>query len=118
MWWVLEVQETTQKKLLRGLDNASAEGVDGFKNFLQVIDEQDWCKEVQMRLKESKLYFKTTYRNQCKEDDRKCANHCRVFALSNAGDTDFHSQSMFWEQRNRISASGKFLILWREMKHL
>ena len=33
MWWVLEVQEATQKKSLRGLDNASAEGADGFKNF-------------------------------------------------------------------------------------
>ena len=33
MWWVLEVQEATQRKSLRGLDNASAEGADGFKNF-------------------------------------------------------------------------------------
>ncbi|RMX56433.1 hypothetical protein pdam_00008800 [Pocillopora damicornis] len=31
-----------------------------------------------MRRQESKLYFKTAYRNQCKEDDRKCANHSVV----------------------------------------
>ena len=51
--------------------------------------EQDWCKEVGKRLQESKLYFKTTYRNHCKKDDSKCADHCGVFALSYAVDTDF-----------------------------
>ena len=34
------------------------------------------------------MYLKTTYRNHCEEDDSKCADHCRVFALSHAGDTD------------------------------
>ena len=47
-----------------------------------------------MRLQESKLYLKTPHRNQCKEDDRKCANHFRVFSPSDAGDTDFHSHNM------------------------
>ena len=28
------------------------------------------------------------YSNHCEEDDSKCADHCRVFALSHAGDTD------------------------------
>ena len=51
--------------------------------------DQDWCKRVGKRLQESKLYFKTTYRNHCKKDDSKCADHCRVFALSYAVDTDF-----------------------------
>ena len=34
------------------------------------------------------MYLKTTYRNRCEEEDRKCADHCRIFALSHAGDTD------------------------------
>ena len=34
------------------------------------------------------MYLKTTYRNHCEEDDSKCADHCRVFALSYAGDTE------------------------------
>ena len=34
------------------------------------------------------MYLKTTYLNHCEEDDSKCADHCRVFALSHAGDTD------------------------------
>ena len=64
MWRVLQVQEATQRKPLRGLDNTAAEGVDGFKDFLQIIDElervgagKDWCKDVRKRLRESKLYF-------------------------------------------------------------
>ena len=39
MWWVLEVQEANQRKSLRRLDDTAAEGADGFKNFLQIIDE-------------------------------------------------------------------------------
>ena len=80
----------------RGLENNAAEGADGSKDFLQITDElerlgaeNDWCKEVGERLRKSKLYLKTTYRNHCKEDDSKCADHCGVFALSDAGDTDF-----------------------------
>ncbi|RMX48276.1 hypothetical protein pdam_00014713 [Pocillopora damicornis] len=51
--------------------------------------EKDWCKEVRKRLQESKLYLKTKYRNHCKDDESKCADHCMFFALSDAGDTDF-----------------------------
>ena len=46
MWRVLKVQEAT----LRGLHNTAAEGADGVKDFLQIIDElermgaeKDWC---------------------------------------------------------------------------
>ena len=51
----------------RGLHDTAAEGADGFKDFLQIIDElerlgaeNDWCKEVGERLRKSKLYLKTT----------------------------------------------------------
>ena len=100
----------------RGLDNAAAEGANGFKYFLQVIDElervgaeKDWCKEVRKRLQESKLYLKTTCRNHCKEDDRKCADHCRAFALSDAGDTDFqkvcsHSHNVKCEDFEKLKS--------------
>ena len=116
MWRVLEVQGATQRKSLRGLDNTAAEGADGFKDFLQIIDElervgaeKDWCKEVRKRLQESKLYLKTTYRNHCEEDDSKCADHCRVFALSDAGDTDFqkvcsHSHNVNCEDCEKLKS--------------
>ena len=63
----------------RGLHDTAAEGADGFKDFLQIIDElesvgaeKDQFKEVPKRLQESKLYLKTTYRNHYEEDDSKC----------------------------------------------
>ena len=34
------------------------------------------------------MYLKTTYHNHCEEDDSKCADHCRLFVLSDAADTD------------------------------
>ena len=34
------------------------------------------------------MYLKTTYRNRYEEEDRKCTDHSRVFALSHAVDTD------------------------------
>ncbi|CAH3155473.1 unnamed protein product, partial [Pocillopora meandrina] len=42
----------------RGLDNTAAEGADGFKDFLQIIDELE----------------STTYRNHCEEDDKLCSH--------------------------------------------
>ena len=100
----------------RGLDNTAAEGADGFKYFLQVIDklkrlgaEKDWCKKVWKRLQESKLYLKTTCRNNCKEDDSKCADHSRVFALSDAGNNDFqkvcsHSHNVKCEDCEKLKS--------------
>ena len=55
------------------------------------------------------MYLKTTYRNHCKEDDSKCADHCRVFALSDAGDTDFqkvcsHSHNVNCEDCEKLKS--------------
>ena len=97
----------------KGLQNNAAKGADGFKDFLQIIDElerlgaeNDWCKEVGERLRKSKLYLKTTYRNHCKEDNSKCTDHCRVFALS---DTDFqkvcsHSHNVKCEDCEKLKS--------------
>ena len=55
------------------------------------------------------MYLKTTYRNHCKEDDSKCADHCRAFALSDAGDTDFqkvcsHSHNVKCEDCEKLKS--------------
>ena len=55
------------------------------------------------------MYLKTTYRNHCEEDDSKCADHCRVFALSDAGDTDFqkvcsHSHNVECEDCEKLKS--------------
>ena len=57
MWRVLEVQEASQRKSLRGLDNTAADGADGFKDLLRIVDEleragavKDWCEQARKRL--------------------------------------------------------------------
>ena len=39
MWRVLDVQEASQRKSLRGLDNTAADGADGFDVLLRIVDE-------------------------------------------------------------------------------
>ena len=75
MWRVLEVQEASQRKSLRGLDdNTAADGADGFKDLLRIVDEleragalKDGCEQARKRLDEGKLYLKTTYREHSAE---------------------------------------------------
>ena len=66
MWRVLDVQEASQRKSLRGLDNTAADGADGFKDLLRIVDElehvgaaKDWCEQARKKLREGKLYLKT-----------------------------------------------------------
>ena len=61
MWRVLDVQEASQRKSLRGLDNTAADVADGFSELLRKIEqlervgaEKDWCeKPVASFVKES-----------------------------------------------------------------
>ena len=41
-------------------------------------------------LKEAKLYLKTSYRGHCQEESR-CPDHCRAFALSVPNDADYRT---------------------------
>lgn len=109
MWRVLDVQEASQRKSLRGLDNTAADGADGFKDMLRIVDElervgaeREWCAQTQKSLHDGKLYLKTAYRDHCVEDGSRCPDHCVAFALSDASDTDFkkacsHSHDMACE---------------------
>ncbi|KAL9962229.1 hypothetical protein ACROYT_G031311 [Oculina patagonica] len=109
MWRVLDVQEASQRKSLRGLDNTAADGADGFKDLLRIVDElervgaeKEWCTQARKRLHEGKLYLKTTYRDHCKQDSSLCPDHCRTFGLSDVSDTDYqtacnHSHDMACE---------------------
>ena len=98
MWRVLDIQETAQRISLRGLDNSAADGVDGFKDLLRIIDQlenigaaKDWCEQARKKLREGKLYLKVKYCDQCREDGSSCPDHYRVFALSNASDADYQN---------------------------
>ncbi len=72
MWRVLEVQEASQRKSLRGLDNTAAEETDAFDTLQRIINEleavgaaKDWCTQIRKKLRQGKIYLKTTYRDHC-----------------------------------------------------
>ena len=97
MWRILEVQEASQRKSLKGLDNTAADGAEGFEALYEIVDQLEeagadkgWSSQTRKRLKESKLYLKTTYRDHCQEESA-CLDHCRVFALSDANDADYQT---------------------------
>lgn len=83
MWRVLEVLEASQRTSLRGLDNTVADGADGFKDLLRIVDKlesagsvKDWYEQARKALNEGKLCLKTTYRDHCREDGSCCPDHC------------------------------------------
>ena len=97
MWRILEVQEASQRKSLKGLDNTAADGAEGFEALYEIVDQleevgadKEWSSQTRKRLKDSKLYLKTTYRDHCQEESA-CPDHCRVFALSDANDADYQT---------------------------
>ena len=77
MWRFLEVQEASQRKSLKGLNNTAADGVDGFEALHKILDEleevganKEWCAQKEKMLKKAKLYLKTSYRGHCQEESR------------------------------------------------
>ena len=99
MWRVLEVQEASQRKSLRGLDNTAAEGADAFETLHTIINElesvganKNWCLKAHERLRHGKLYLKTTYRDHCQGESNTCADHCKPFALSDPHDSDYQEK--------------------------
>ena len=97
MWRILEVQEASQRKSLKGLDNTAADGAEGFEALYEIVDQleevgadKEWSSQTRKRLKDSKLYLKTTYRDHCQEESA-CPDHCRVFAISDANDADYQT---------------------------
>ena len=62
LWRVLEVQEASQRKSLKRLDNTAADGVDGFEALQKILDEleevwvdKEWCAQTGKMLEEAKL---------------------------------------------------------------
>ena len=89
MYRILEVREASQRKALHGLDNVAADGATAFASLLKITDElqnagadPDWCAGIKEKLNQAKRYLKTDYKVHCKEECSPCADHCRVFALS------------------------------------
>ena len=59
MYRVLNVREASQRKLLQGLDNTSADGAEGFQRITRIGEDledqygayKDWCDEVRSHFK-------------------------------------------------------------------
>ena len=102
MYRVLKVREASQRKSLQGLDNVSADGAESFQRITRIVEEleeeygvsKDWCSDVRNRLKKAKCYLKTEYRVHCRDEDSRCADHCRKFDLLDPVDEDFKHQCL------------------------
>ncbi|CAH3115221.1 unnamed protein product [Porites lobata] len=79
-------------KSLKGIDNTAADGAEGFEALYEIEAgaDKEWSSQTRKRLKDSKLYLKTTYRDHCQEESA-CPDHCRVFALSDANDAYYQA---------------------------
>ena len=96
---ILEVREASQQRSLCGLDNTAAEGSAGFERICRIVEdlqqmgeEKSWAEEMKKSIQDGKRYFKTEYRNHCQQDDSGCPDHCPMFALSDANDSDLKEQ--------------------------
>ena len=68
-----------------------------------------WSADIQTRLNAGKQYLKTDYKVHCHEGSSPCANHCRVFGLSDPRDSDFqekceHSHVLIWSFCDNIKS--------------
>ena len=96
------LKEASQRKSLQGLDNVSADGAESFQRITRIVEElegeygvsKDWCSDVRNRLKKAKCYLKTEYRVHCRDEDSRCADHCRKFDLLDPVDEDFKHQCL------------------------
>ena len=102
MFRVLKVREASQGKSLQGLDNASADGAEGFLRITRIVDDlekqfeasKEWCSGVPNSLRKAKCYLKTEHHVHCREEETACADYCRKFALSDPADEDFNYQCL------------------------
>lgn len=99
LYRILEVREASQRKALKGLDNVAAEETAAFETLDKVVEElqkagasPEWIGNIKERLNQGKKYLKTDYKVHCKEDSSPCADHCRVFGLSDENNEDFKQE--------------------------
>ena len=96
---ILEVREASQRKSLSGLDNKAADGSKAFQALGNIAEQLvkvgvdiSWSADIQTRLNAGKQYLKTDYKVHCHEGSSPCADHCRVFSLSDPCDLDFQEK--------------------------
>ena len=95
---ILEVREASQRKSMQGLDNIAAEGTTAFQTLRSIANQladvgcsKAWSLDIAKRLDKAKQYLKTDYKVSCQGKNSLCADHCKVFALSDPTDKDFQA---------------------------
>ena len=83
---ILEVREASQQKSLQGLDNAAADGSNGFNTMEQICErlvhlgiDIQWSESVVKRLHKAKNTLKLIIRYIAKRM-MVCVDHCTMFA--------------------------------------
>ena len=83
---VMDSCKSVQRKALHGVDNYTADGLEGFDTLHKVLDTLDCNKvekeKLQKLLKSGVLYLKGDFKVHVKEEST-CSTHCIKFALSN-----------------------------------
>ena len=89
LYRILDACSASLQKSLKGLDNFTAEGSEGFDTMQHIIDvlgdhgvaEDEWIQSTSKRLKDGKNYLKIDFKTHLALGDW-CADHCITYSLS------------------------------------
>ena len=91
LWNILSAIKPSQRRALGGLDNTTANGLQGIDNLTKLLKDEHLNFEetglISDKLEAGKRYIKVAFKMHC-SDQSECATHCCTFALSNPLDTD------------------------------
>lgn len=98
LFHILRACAASKRKNLRGLDNITAEGVEGYTELHRLIDKLkdlglmslDVHSEISTKLTASRIYMKTDYKLHV-EQSSLCADHCIDWSLSDPSNRDFQN---------------------------
>ena len=86
LWGILTSIKPSQRRALGGLDNTTANGLEGIDGLTKVLKDEtlnfEDAKQLSHKLESGKRYIKVAYKMHC-SDQSECATHCCTFALSN-----------------------------------
>ena len=66
------------------------------EEFQKAQASPEWGANIKEKLDQAKRCLKTDYKVYCKAESSPCADHCRVFALSDANDEAFKQDCEHW----------------------
>ena len=89
LWRILEELPTKTKKSMSGLDDYMADGLQGVTDLQDLLStlkdsglSNDLSKQYKSNIEDAKQYLKGQYPINVSNQSSLCADHCRIFALS------------------------------------